>query len=240
MSYPSRRQAAGLRREELAERAGVSAEYVKRLEQRRRHPSPGVAGALSKALHLTPGEHEQLCAAAGYAAPVPGASRMPREIPPAARRMLSRLTDVPVAVCDAAWTVLAGNDMWNARVCTAAAGHERGRNIAWRVFTEAPTSVCRTPASLAAFQLSLAADLRAAQRRYGDDPYLQELVDDLLRASAEFARLWRLPAAVADEADAVLVPGQDGGHELERDTFTLDRDIRVVVFTSRRDATTSC
>ena len=50
------RRAPGLRREELAVLAGISVEYVVRLEQgRAQHPSPQMLGALARALRLTRG-----------------------------------------------------------------------------------------------------------------------------------------------------------------------------------------
>ena len=231
--HSSGRRAPGLRREELAERAGVSTDYLKRLEQGRRHPSPGVVDALAKALRLADDEHERLRSAAGYVAPARLASRVPREITPAARRMLDRLTEVPVAVCDAAWTVLDGNARWNAYDCGARAARERDRNMAWRIFTEAPTDVFRAPARLAAFQASLVADLRVAERRYGGDPELQALIADLHGTSVEFTRLWHLPAPADHDLDRMSVPDPDGGVlELDRDTFTVAGDLRVVVFTT--------
>jgi hypothetical protein len=47
------RRAPGLRREELAMLAGISAEYYLRLERgRAKHPSPQIVDALARALHL--------------------------------------------------------------------------------------------------------------------------------------------------------------------------------------------
>jgi transcriptional regulator with XRE-family HTH domain len=233
VSCSSGRRAPGLRREELAERAGISTDYLKRLEQGRRHPSPSVVDALAKALSLVDDEQERLRSAAGYVAPARPGSRVPREITPPARHMLDRLTEVPVAVCDAAWTVLAGNARWNAYDCGARARRERDRNIAWRIFTEAPTDVFRAPARLAAFQASLVADLRAAQRRYGGDPELQALIADLHGTNGEFTRLWHLHGPADHHGDRMSVSQPDGGAlELDRDTFMVAGDLRVVVFTT--------
>lgn len=60
-----RRRTRGVRREELAELAGVSADYVRRLEQGRRHPSAAVVNAIARALCVRPAEYERLCALAG-------------------------------------------------------------------------------------------------------------------------------------------------------------------------------
>jgi transcriptional regulator with XRE-family HTH domain len=61
-----RRRARGLRREELAELAGVSVDYIKRLEQGRGHPSAGVVNSLARALGLDRADYEHLCAVAGH------------------------------------------------------------------------------------------------------------------------------------------------------------------------------
>ncbi|MGC8920155.1 helix-turn-helix domain-containing protein [Streptomyces sp. PG2] len=62
-------RARGLRREELADLAGVSADYLRRLEQGRRRPSPAVVTALARALRVSEAEYERLCALAGMPRP---------------------------------------------------------------------------------------------------------------------------------------------------------------------------
>src|SRR3954447_5801556 len=88
-----RRRVRGLRREELAERAGVSADYVRRLEQGRSHPSAAVVNAIARALRAGRSDCERLCALAGYTA---ADGLVPREPGPAALRLLQRLGDTPV------------------------------------------------------------------------------------------------------------------------------------------------
>ncbi|WP_461963005.1 helix-turn-helix domain-containing protein [Curtobacterium sp. 24E2] len=62
------RRTPGLRREELAALAGVSVDYVVRLEQGRAlNPSPQLLGALATALRLTAAERDHLCRVAGVA-----------------------------------------------------------------------------------------------------------------------------------------------------------------------------
>ncbi len=66
------RKTPGLRREEVAWLAGVSPDYVKRLEQGRAHPSAGVLRAISRALRLSDVEYELACRLAGHAAELGG------------------------------------------------------------------------------------------------------------------------------------------------------------------------
>lgn len=145
--------------------------------------------ALASALRLSAGEHARLRSLAGFAGQT-GTTMggdlsaraqdglgaldgvVSREITPAARRMLDRLTEVPACVCDASWTVLGGNRRWEAAGCPAGAAHGRGRNMAWRIFTDAPTDILRTEEHQAAFRAALVTDLRIAFRDYPADPQM--------------------------------------------------------------------
>ena len=85
----------------MAELAGVSVDYLARLEQgRATHPSPSVLAALARALRLTREERGHLFRVAGQAEP--GAGQIDRHITPGVQRILDRLADVPVMVVDAA------------------------------------------------------------------------------------------------------------------------------------------
>jgi transcriptional regulator with XRE-family HTH domain len=233
-SPPAVRRVTGLRRAELAAAAGISEDHLRRLEQGRRRPSPGVVDALAAALRLDRAAHGLLRELAGFAAPGRSGERVPDVVTPVAQRMLDRLVGVPACVCDAMWTVLAGNFRWNAYVCTSGATRERERNMAWRMFTGAPTEVFRTPERTAAFRASLVADLRAAAHRYRADARLHTLIADLRERSDAFARLWELPPTLSPDVDRLRV-SRPGHHdvELDRDVLTVpDGDLRVVIFTA--------
>ena len=106
-----KRRVPGLRREELAERAHVSVDYVVRLEQgRTRRVSRAVLESLADALELTVDERAYLFAIADVAPP--GSARPAREqqVPPQVRQLLSCLHDVPALVLGRRQDVLA----WNA------------------------------------------------------------------------------------------------------------------------------
>jgi transcriptional regulator with XRE-family HTH domain len=151
------RRATGLRREELAQLAGISVDYVTRLEQgRATNPSEQVVEALSRALRLSTVERAQLFHAAGLVPP--GQGTVPAFITPSVQRMLDRLTYTPVAVFDAACTLLLANPMY-----TALMGEFHGdeRNALWRNFLGAGTRVRHTPEGLLALQTAQTAQLRA-------------------------------------------------------------------------------
>src|SRR5215470_8862537 len=87
-----RRRSPGLRREELASLAGISVDYLVRLEQgRATNPSPQVLAALSRALRLTIEERDHLYTIAGQAAP--RRTRIPSHVPPTVQRLVDRLAD---------------------------------------------------------------------------------------------------------------------------------------------------
>lgn len=234
---PATRRVPGLRRDELARLAGVSEEHLKRLEQGRRRPSRAVVDALAGALRLDQAEYARLCLLVGFAAPggpTGSSARMPREITAAARRLLDRLTDVPTCVCDASWTVLAGNRPWTEADCGDDVPGKYERNVAWRLFTDAPTHVLRSPEQLAAFKSSITADLRASLQRYPADPLLRGLVADLRAASEEFAALWTSAAAERFQPDHLTIHHPDRAPlPLDKDVMTIEPgDLRIAIFTT--------
>ncbi|MGO1056264.1 helix-turn-helix domain-containing protein [Crossiella sp. CA198] len=226
-----RRRTGGLRREELAELAGVSADHLKRMEQGRRHPSPGVLNALARALRVSRAEYEHLCTLAGYA-PVEG--RVPRQLSDGARRLVDRIANTPVCVLDATWTVVGWNRAWEALACGAPSRHPREGNIPWRVFVGQGGQVLRPPGEDARFQRLLVAELHAASTRYPADEDLASLTADLRRASAVFAELWASTPTAGQHDSRMLLRHEDlGQFALDCDTVHIpDGDLRAVVFTA--------
>ena len=99
-----RRRAAGLRREEPAGLAGISVDYLTRLEQgRATSPSVQVVEALARALRVSDAERDLLFRLAGHATPGPGV--VSSRITPSVQRLPDRLAHTPAAVYDATWTL---------------------------------------------------------------------------------------------------------------------------------------
>jgi len=185
---PSRRT-RGLRREELASLAGISVDYLVRLEQgRATNPSAQVLAALSRALRLTIEERDHLYTVVGQAPP--RRSAMPAHVPPSVQRLVDRLADLPVAVYDPAWTLITWNAAWAALMGDPSAVSGRDRNLIWRTFTGASTRVRKSDAEADDFETNAVADLRRAAGTYPDDARLRQLVDELRQASPRFAGLW--------------------------------------------------
>ncbi|ADJ46880.1 XRE family transcriptional regulator [Amycolatopsis mediterranei U32] len=226
----SHRRAAGLRREELAQLAGISADYVIRLEQgRATSPSAQVVEALARALRLTHDERTHLFRLAGLAPPGPGT--VPRHITPGVHRMLDRLAGTPVAVFDAAWNQLLANPLY-----TALMGEWHGSDLngVRRNFLSPDSRVRDTPGSRDALQAALVADLRRTAGRYPEDRDLRALITDLRRLSTRFAELWDSGAVGHHESARKTIDHPDVG------TLTLDcdvlsvagSDLRLMVYTA--------
>src|SRR3954451_21864230 len=153
------RRVPGLRREELAQLAGVSLDYLARLEQgRASNPSASVLASLARALRLSDDERAHLFRLAGHAEP--SAGTINRHIPPGVQRLLDRLTDVPVMVLDPSWQVLAANQLASALIGDFSGASGRERNLAWRHFTGAPSRLVRAQSEEAGAEADTVADLR--------------------------------------------------------------------------------
>jgi transcriptional regulator with XRE-family HTH domain len=224
------RRAPGLRREELALLAGISVDYVTRLEQgRAANPSAQVIEALARALRLGGGERAHLFQLAGLAPP--GPKTVPAYITPSVLRMLDRLTGTPVAVFDATWTLLLANPLY-----TALMGEWRGddRNAVWRNFAGCGTRVRHTPESLGALRAAQVADLRRTAGRYPEDRRLRRLIARLRATSPEFADLWDSGAVGRHEAARKTVDHPHvGAITLDCDVLiAADNDLRVMIYTA--------
>jgi DNA-binding XRE family transcriptional regulator len=229
---PSRRT-RGLRREELAALAGVSVDYLIRIEQgRATNPSAQVLAALSRALRLTMEERDHLYTVAGQA--LPRRSAMTSHVPPSVQRLVDRLADLPVAVYDPAWTIITWNAAWAALMGDPSPFTGRQRNLIWRTFTGATSRVRKSDAEADEFETSAIADIRRAVGTYPDDVGLRELVDDLLQASPRFARLWaeRVVSTTGSNRKTIIHP-EVGAITLDCDVLTVaGSDLRLVVYTA--------
>jgi transcriptional regulator with XRE-family HTH domain len=212
--------------------AGVSADYIKRLEQGRGRPSMPVLDALSRALRLSREEYEHFCALAGHAPAGDGC--VPTHLGPGARRLLDRLDAGPVGVFTAAWTQLAANHSWAALFGDPSAALGRERNLAWCEFTGI-THCIEDPADAERYRASLVADLRTAVARYPSDRELAELVAALRSASSAFDQAWSgAPVTAHGVHRAMIVHPQVGPLRLDLDILTIHGgDLRVALFTAK-------
>ncbi|MER7988780.1 helix-turn-helix transcriptional regulator [Streptomyces noursei] len=227
------RRAAGLRREELALLAGISVDYVTRLEQgRAAHPSTQVVEALARALRLSETERAHLFRLAGLAPP--GPESVPTHLTPGVQRLLDRLTGTPVAVYDATWTLLVANPPYAALMGDPSGWRGHQRNGVWRHFLGPGSRARHTPDSRRAFEAALVGDLRAAAARYPSDRALRRLVAELRADSDRFAELWDSGAVGHhDAARKTIDHPHVGAVTLDCDVLTVaGSDLRIMLYTA--------
>lgn len=184
-----RRRTPGLRRQEVAQLAGMSIDYYIRLEQGRGpHPSGQILAALARALLLTRDERAYLFRIAGESPPE--ATGPSREVTPGLRHLLDAMTESPAYLVDASYEVLAWNRLatWFVGELSAVPADERNM-IRWMFSRAVPGSYWDDPEVLRFARTSIA-DLRAAYGRYPADPGIAALVTELLGVSPRFAALW--------------------------------------------------
>ncbi|MEU9125702.1 helix-turn-helix transcriptional regulator [Streptomyces sp. NPDC048506] len=194
VSYGTRRRVPGLRREELAQLAGVSVAYYTRLEQGQSHnASEGVLDALARALRLTGDERTHLRALARPAR----AQRRPavrhERVRPGVRRLLTAMDGVPAVALGPRFEILGWNRLGHALI----AGHldvdspdrPLDRPNAQRLLFLDPHTRELYPDRDTEARRAVAA-LRVTAGQYPDDRQLAELIGELTMKSSEFSGLW--------------------------------------------------
>jgi transcriptional regulator with XRE-family HTH domain len=211
-----RRRVRGLRRQEVATRAGLSADYYMRLEQGRDHqPSAAVLASLARALLLDRDATAHLFALAGQA------DRLLRSVPN--QQVSQHLQDLLDTWNTAAFIhgprldVLASNSL--ARALTPVA--EPGKNMLREFFLD-PEGRQRYHDLETTLRRSVAY-FRARAGSYIASPEVAELIDELLDESPDFRRIWAL-----HDVTSVLTGEEPYGHPagdfggLRYQTFTVD------------------
>ncbi|MFJ1766940.1 helix-turn-helix transcriptional regulator [Amycolatopsis sp. NPDC088138] len=203
-----RRRVAGLRREELAQLAGVSVSYYTRLEQGQSvNASGAILDALAGALRLDEHEREHLRELAAHR---PRTQRRPppERLDPLARDLLRSLGDVPALVLGRRSDVLAWNPLGHALL----AGHvdftapERPAdrpNTARMLFLD--PHVRELYADWPRKARAVVGNLRAVAGRHPEDALLASLVGELSMKSPEFVALWGDHRVKPCEADSYVL-----------------------------------
>jgi transcriptional regulator with XRE-family HTH domain len=230
-----RRRATGLRREEVAELAGISVDYFTRLEQgRATSPSTQVVEALARALRLTDTERDLLFRLAGHV--TPGLNLVSSRITPSVQRLLERLANTPVAVFDATWTLIIANASYDALMGPTTSCRGIERNSIWRHLIGPGTRAVYTADEHADLTARLVADLRLTAARYPADPRLKRLISELAAQSPRFVELWE-PGELEPHQDqgrrkVIDHPGV-GPITLDCDTLIVaSDDLRIMIYTA--------
>ncbi|MEU6131046.1 helix-turn-helix transcriptional regulator [Saccharopolyspora sp. NPDC047091] len=181
------RRTPGLRREEVAELAGISIDYVVRLEQARGlRPSASVVEALARALRLNPDERAYLFALTRHYPR--GSDGVATAAAPPLARLVDDLSPLPAMLMNHRFDVLA----WNAEMAgllldfgSLPAPH---RNAMW---------LCLAHPEIREYYVDRervlregVAHLRTAWAAHPEDRALTDLITEITEQDAEFARLW--------------------------------------------------
>ncbi|TCK27531.1 helix-turn-helix domain-containing protein [Pseudonocardia endophytica] len=187
---PGTRRVPGLRREEVAELAGLSVDYYVRLERgRATNPSASVLDGIARALRLDEAERAHLFDLAGVTPDAHRARRNPPQRPhPGLLRVLDTIEHVPAMIFGRRMDVLAANRLARALIIDFDALPLRDRNIARFVFLD-PAARTLYP-DWAAVAEDIVYGLRLDAGRDPHDPRLTELVGELTVADPDFGRWW--------------------------------------------------
>ncbi|MFI1357779.1 helix-turn-helix domain-containing protein [Streptomyces sp. NPDC020898] len=238
-----RRRTPGLRRAELATVAGVSVEYVTRLEQGRdRRPSAPVLSALADVLRLSPSERVHLHRLAKGADPgfsCMGGAGPNRVVRPAVRAVLDRLEPAPAVLLNRLCEILTCTDAYRRLAGPIGLLDGSRPNLARFVFTD-PRARTAYP------DWNRVADEQVAWLKAGpgcSDVHVAALVDELTVSSgAEFAgRLEALPGLPKASDVTRMAHPEVGELRLAYETLELpaDDDQRIVVHLPADSATTA-
>lgn len=223
------RRTPGLRREEVAELAGVSVDYVVRLEQGRGlRPSPDVLDALARALRLSDDERVYLF---DLAQQRPANRRRITSQAGPITQLVRDLSPLPAMLLNHRFDILAWNPEMAGLMFDFAALPDDQRNVLW---------LCMLHPALSDFYRDrervireCIADLRAAWAARPDDTALGELVGRLISRSEEFARLWALrDVRVNGRGQKPLLHPRVGPLTVEFDVLTplQDPHQRLVIY----------
>ncbi len=184
-----RRRTPGLRREEVAQRANVSATWYTWLEQGRGGaPSADVLDRIARAMMLTDAEREHLFLL-GLGRPPEVRYHAPEGITPRLQRLLDTLEFSPAFVRTATWDVVAWNRAATAVLTDYGTLPDGQRNILRLMFRDSRVRAAQANwQSVARF---VVAAFRADVARAGAAQNVQSLVDELCATSPEFETMWR-------------------------------------------------
>jgi transcriptional regulator with XRE-family HTH domain len=227
----NRRRTPGLRREEVAQLAGVSATWYTWLEQKRPiGVSSGVLDSLARVLRLDPAERMQLFQLA-LRQPVLESPSKRETVSPLIRRLLDQTDPVAAFVIGRRWDVLAWNRAALAFFFDFEQVPSNERNTLWLIFTSS------TLRSLLVDWRSRGQDtvarFRADYGRHAGDAHFVQLVERLKSVSPEFAEWWpRHDILPMTEGRNAYDHPQVGRMIVEHTTFSVsdNPELRLIVF----------
>jgi transcriptional regulator with XRE-family HTH domain len=226
-----RRRTPGLRREEVAQRANVSATWYTWLEQGRGGaPSADVLDRIARAMMLTDVEREHLFLL-GLGRPPEARYHAPEGISPRLQRLLDTLETSPAFIRTATWDVIAWNSAAAAVLTDYSTLPEGQRNVLRMMFRDSRVRAAQSNWQNVARYV--VASFRADVARAGAARNVQSLVDELCATSPEFAAMWR-DNDVQGHGDGVKVLHHPiaGPLSMEFSGFAVDGrpDLNLVIY----------
>ena len=227
----ARRRTPGLRREEVAQRANVSATWYTWLEQGRGGAaSPDVLDRIARALMLTDVEREHLFLL-GLGRPPEVRYQPSQGVTPRLQRVLDALELSPAFIKTPTWDILAWNRAATVVMTDYAKLEPSQRNILRLIFRDSRMRSRQADwESVARFVVGA---FRADAARAGANDAIKALVDELSQTSAEFAALWRDNDVRAyGEGTKTLHHPQAGRLAMEYSAFSIDGrpDLGMVIY----------
>jgi transcriptional regulator with XRE-family HTH domain len=187
----TRRRTPGLRREEVAQRANVSATWYTWLEQGRGGaPSADVLERIARALMLTNIEREHLFLL-GLGRPPDVRYQASEGVTPRLQRVLDALEFSPAVIKTATWDAVAWNRAAAATLTDYGALPPEQRNILRIVFCDPRVRAAQSDWPLPRAARFVVGAFRVDVARAGATSQVADLVDELCRLSPEFEALWR-------------------------------------------------
>ncbi|MDT0306436.1 helix-turn-helix transcriptional regulator [Streptomyces sp. DSM 44917] len=237
-----RRRTPGLRRAELATLAGVSVEYLTRLEQGRdRRPSAAVLGTLAEALRLSPAERVHLYrlskAADGFSCAAASAGPPIDAVRPTVRAVLAGLEPAPAVLLNRVNDILGCTDAFRALAAPLGLLEGPGPNLTRFVFAD--------PRARRAFpDWEALADEQVAALKEGSlapDGQLAQFMDELsVTVGAPFARrVVAVPGPARPTGELRLAHPEAGELRLAYETLDLSADVQRIRVHLPADAATA-
>ena len=225
-----RRRTPGLRREDVAALAGLSATWYTWLEQGRDvRASDRVLESLSRTLRLSTEERDYLFSLAQNR-PAPLQASRVEELPDTVRRTLDAL-NMPAEVITPRWDVIYWNDMVKRCFRDYSLVEPDRRNLI-RILMTSP-EYQEDPAEYLAMARRITAKLRVDYSQAAGDPSFDALIEEMSEASPIFRELWRSPEIrTRSEGVHLLRHPQLGGITFEHTSYVVEGvpSLRVVIF----------
>jgi transcriptional regulator with XRE-family HTH domain len=183
----ARRRTPGLRREEVAQEAGVGVTWYTWLEQGRDIKASGhVLDAVARALRLDEAEREHLYHLADL--PLRTATTSEPIVSDALVEVLRALDPLPAVLMNSRWDLLATNEAFRQLFQPWHTGPCAMRNMMWCTFMEPEVRACYL--NFEAEAPRSVAQLRASSAHHLGEPMWTDFISELIDGSADFARMW--------------------------------------------------